>query len=191
MKILVLGMGNDLFGDDGVGLHAVRLLKDEWADGATSGELSSSVEFVECLLSGAALLDVIHGYDALVVIDTIMKAEPITGRISILDAADIRDFPGPSPHYVSVPQVLAIGREIGLKMPRTVVIIAVEAKDLFRLGEGLSEDMHTRLPDILEAAQGVLQRLAARPDGLSIGSEESAVRSRSLDGRRQDRLSQV
>lgn len=191
MKILVLGMGNDLYGDDGVGLHVVRLLKDEWADGAMSGEPSSSVEFVECFLSGAALLDVVHGYDALVVIDTIMKAEPITGRISILDTVDIRDFPGPSPHYVSVPQVLAIGREIGLNMPRTVVIIAVEAKDLFRLGERLSEDMYTRLPDILVAAKGVLHRLAARPDGLSIDSEESALRSRSRDGRRQDRLSGV
>lgn len=163
MKTLVLGMGNDLYGDDGVGLHAVRLLKDEWVDGATPGAPSSSVEFVECFLSGAALLDVIHGYDALVVIDTIMKAEPVTGRISVLDAADIRDFPGPSPHYVSVPQVLAIGREIGLKMPGTVAVIAVEAKDLFRLGEGLSEDMQARLPDIIEAAKDVLHRLAARP----------------------------
>ncbi len=191
MKILVLGMGNDLYGDDGVGLHAVRLLKDEWAEETASGKPSSSVEFVECLLSGAALLDVIHGYDALVVIDTIMKAEPITGRISILDAADIRDFPGPSPHYVSVPQVLAIGREIGLKMPRTVVIIAVEAKDLFRLGEGMSEDMHTRLPDILEVAKDVLHRLAAQPANGSIHAEEPAVRSRSLDGRRHGRLSEV
>jgi len=191
VKILVLGMGNDLYGDDGVGLHAVRLLKDEWADGATPGEPSSSVEFVECLLSGAALLDVIHGHDALVVIDTIMKAEPLTGRISILEAADIRDFPGPSPHYVSVPQVLAIGREIGLKMPRTVVIIAVEAKDLFRLGEGLSEDMHTRLPDILEVAKDVLHGLAAQPAEWVDRLRRIRCRSRSLDGRRLGRQSEV
>lgn len=169
MKILVLGMGNDLYGDDGVGLHAVRQLRDEWAAGPKPPERSLSVEFVECALSGAALLDVIHGYDALVVIDTIMKAEPVTGRIRILDAPDIRDIPGPSPHYVSVPQVLALGRELGLKMPRTVTIIAVEAKDLFRLGEGLSEDMQARLPDLLEAARDALQRLVARPSAGAIG----------------------
>ena len=169
MKILVLGMGNDLYGDDGVGLHAVRLLRNEWAARATSREPSLSVEFAECLLAGAALLDVVHGYDALVVIDTIMKAEPVTGRIRILDAAEIRDFPGPSPHYVSVPQVLALGRELGLKMPRTVMVIAVEAKDLFRLGEGLSEEMRARLPDLLEAAKDALHRLAARPQGGAVG----------------------
>jgi hydrogenase maturation protease len=161
MRTLVLGMGNDLYGDDGVGLQAIRLLKDEWAASATSEEGSSSVVFAECVLSGAALLDLVHGYDALIVIDTIMRAEPVTGRIRILDAADIRDLPGPSPHYVSVPQVLAIGREIGLKMPRTVKVIAVEAKDLFRLGEGLSQEMSARLPDILQAARKVLRGLAA------------------------------
>jgi hydrogenase maturation protease len=177
VKILVLGMGNDIYGDDGVGLHAVRLLKDEWTDQAMPGGSSASVEFVECVLSGAALLDVIHGYDALVVIDTIIKAEPVTGRIRILDAADIRDFPGPSPHYVSVPQVLAIGRDIGLAMPKTVLIIAIEAKDLFRLGEGLSEDMRNRLPDILGAAKDVISRLAVQADQWPIGSGGPGIRS--------------
>ncbi len=176
MKILVLGMGNDIYGDDGVGLHAVRLLKDEWADQAAPGGSSASVEFVECVLSGAALLDVIHGYDALVVIDTIIKAEPVTGRVRILDAADIRDLPGPSPHYVSVPQVLAIGRDIGLTMPKTVLIIAIEAKDLFRLGEGLSEDMRNRLPDILKAAKDVISRLAVQADPWPIGPRGPAIR---------------
>jgi len=164
MKTLVLGLGNDLYGDDGVGLQAVRLLRDEWAGGAMSGDPSSSVEFIECPLSGAALLDVIQGYDALVVIDTIIKAEPMTGRIRILDAADIRGFPGPSPHYISVPQVLAIGRELGLDMPGAVRVIAVEAKDIFRLGEGLSEDMQAKLPEITRAAKTVLRGLAAQPD---------------------------
>jgi hydrogenase maturation protease len=170
VKVLVLGMGNDVYGDDGVGLHAVRLLRDQRAGRAASGEKSVVVEFAECVLAGAALLDVIHGYDALVVIDTIMKANPVTGRIRILEAANIRDFPGPSPHYVSVPQVIAMGRELGLKMPGTVTVVAVEAKDLFRLGEELSEDMRIRLPKILEAANSVLRRLAARREERSVSS---------------------
>jgi hydrogenase maturation protease len=177
VKILVLGMGNDIYGDDGVGLHAVRLLRDEWIDETMAGGSFSSVEFVECVLSGAALLDIIHGYNALVLIDTIMKDEPVTGRIRILDAADIRDFPGPSPHYVSVPQVLAIGRAIGLTMPKVVVIIAIEAKNLFRLGEGLSEEMCARLPDILGVAKDVLRRLVVQPDQWPIGPKEAALRS--------------
>ncbi len=165
MKVLVLGMGNDLYGDDGVGLHAVRRLRDEWAARGRRRKPWLNVEFAECVISGAALLDVIHGYDALVVIDTIMKADPVTGRVRVLDAGEVRDLPGPSPHYVSVPQVLAMGREIGLEMPRTVKIVAVEAKDLFRLGEGLSKAMAARLQDIIAEAVKVLGRLATTAGG--------------------------
>ena len=34
MKILVLGLGNDLYGDDGVGIEAVRRLRNDWEGGA-------------------------------------------------------------------------------------------------------------------------------------------------------------
>ena len=156
MRILVLGLGNDLYGDDGVGLHAVRLLKEEWAGRNGEGERTDQVDFVECSLSGLALLDVFLGYDALVIIDTIVNSEPVTGQVRILEGTELRDFPGPSPHYVSIPQTLTIGRQLGLTVPRRVKIVAVEAKDLYRLGEGLSEDMTRRLPEVIEATKGVL-----------------------------------
>jgi len=198
LKILVLGLGNDLYGDDGVGLHAVRLLKEEWAGRNGEGERTdqvkgrafgsplarglyprastaevdpqampgapAAVDFVECALSGLALLDVFLGYDALVIIDTIVNSEPVTGRVRILEGTELRDFPGPSPHYVSIPQTLTIGRQLGLPVPRWVKIVAVEAKDLYRLGEGLSDDMTRRLPEVIEATKGVLSALGTSSD---------------------------
>jgi hydrogenase maturation protease len=159
VRILALGLGNDLYGDDGVGLHAVRLLRNAWTAGAQPAGTHDEVDFVECPVSGVALLDVIHGYDALMIIDTIIKDDPVTGRIRLLETTDVRNVPGPSPHYVSIPQTLAMGKLLGLKMPVTVKIVAVEAKNLFRLGEGLSKDMKARLPEILDAASNVLRGL--------------------------------
>ncbi len=161
MRILVLGLGNDLYGDDGVGLHAVRLLKEEWTGFSGDRRGNGCVDFAECPLSGLALLDVVLGYDALVIIDTIAKADPETGRIRLLDGADLRDLPGPSPHYVSIPQTLTIGRQLGLPVPQRVKIVAVEAKDLYRLGEGLSDDMLRRLPEVITATKDVLSVLGA------------------------------
>lgn len=97
MKILVLGLGNDFYGDDGVGLEVVRGLRKEWASAHHRPAKACQVEFVECLLTGIGLLEVIVGYDALVVIDTIFKPYPVTGRIRLLEAKDVRDFPGPPP----------------------------------------------------------------------------------------------
>ena len=163
LRILVLGLGNDLYGDDGVGLHAVRRLRAELESGAGAFGPADGLDFAECLLSGVALLDVIRGYDAIVIIDTIVKPDPVLGRISLLDASDVREIPGPSPHYISVPQTLTLGKQLGLEMPKTVKIVAVEAKNLYCCGEGLSEAMMARLPAILDATKNVIRELGERP----------------------------
>ncbi|MBM3293287.1 MAG: hydrogenase maturation protease [Candidatus Aminicenantes bacterium] len=161
MRILVLGLGNDFYGDDGVGLEAVRMLEREWAEAAFAKGTNWAVEFEACPLTGLALLDVVAGFDALVVIDTVRRPDPATGRIRVLGAEDLRDVPGPSPHYVSIPQTLAIGRGLGLRMPERIKIIAVEAKNLYRLGEGLTAEMRGALPEIVAAARGILENWPA------------------------------
>lgn len=158
MKILVLGLGNDLFGDDGVGLEVVRHLEAMRSSTGLFPGAAATVDFMACTLSGLALLDVVVGYDALVIIDTIQRPDPVTGRVRILELADIRDVPGPSPHYISVPQTLALGRSLGLKMPQKVTIVAIEAGNLHGLGEGLSEAMRERLPDIVAASRSALEK---------------------------------
>jgi hydrogenase maturation protease len=157
LKILVLGLGNDLYGDDGVGPHVVRLLEQERAAGRPSADVACAVDYVSCALSGLALLDVVIGYDTLLIVDTILRPDPVIGRIRVLDMSDIRDVPGPSPHYISIPQTLALGRSLGLMVPESVKIVAVEAKNLHRLGEGLSEAMRRRLPAIMAAVNGALE----------------------------------
>lgn len=161
MKILVLGLGNELYGDDGAGLEAVRRLRDSWPDGSPPGKAEHGVTFLECGLTGAALLDVVAGYDALLIIDTIIREDPETGRVHLLDGADIRDFPGPSPHYISVPQTLVLGRQLGLDMPEKVKILGIEARSLYRLGDGMSAEMSARMPAILEAARSVIRGLVS------------------------------
>ena len=161
MKILVLGLGNDLYGDDGVGPEVVRKLEERGAAAPASYGADVGVDYLACALSGLALLDVVVGYDALVIIDTILRPDPVVGRTRILDMPDIRDVPGPSPHYISVPQTLSLGRSLGLKMPKTVKVVAVEARNLHRLGEGLSEGMRSQLPDIIAAADKAVTATAA------------------------------
>jgi hydrogenase maturation protease len=146
-----------------VGLQVVRLLEQERAAGRLRAGAARAVDFVPCALSGLALLDVVAGYDALVIIDTIQRPDPVIGRVRILDMEDVRDVPGPSPHYISVPQTLALGRSLGLKMPETVKIVAVEAKNLHCLGEELSEAMRRRLPSIVAAANRLLAAVASPP----------------------------
>jgi hydrogenase maturation protease len=162
MRTLVLGLGNDLYGDDAAGLEVVRRLRQEAVEGRSSFCDMEKTDFEECALSGLALLDVITGYDALLIVDTIKKATPRTGRVRLLEAADLRALPGPSPHYISVPQTIAIGKRLGLRVPARIKVVAVEAKNIHRLGEGLSEEMSRAMPRILARVMGVLKDFPGR-----------------------------
>jgi hydrogenase maturation protease len=156
MRTLLLGLGNELYGDDGVGIHVVRKIKEAAAKKEPSVPVFENVVVEECSLSGLALLDVIVGYDRLVLVDTIERASPVPGRVHLLEEEHIRAVPGPSPHYVSIPQMIELGRKLGLHVPSRIRVVAVEAKNIHQLGEGLSLEMEESIPAIIQSIEAVL-----------------------------------
>jgi len=160
MKTLVLGLGNDLYGDDGIGIHIIKNIQENPRLEKELSAICPSVEFKPCGQTGLALLDVITGYDSLVIIDTIKKPNPHTGKIHDLEGNELRYIPGPSPHYVSIPQSIEIGKKLGLKVPTTIKIIAIEAKNMYNLGENLTKKMKKKIPVILNKLKSVLKEIS-------------------------------
>jgi hydrogenase maturation protease len=154
MKTLILGLGNELYGDDGVGLEVIRQMESHPHLKKLRQKHPISLEASN--LTGLKLLDIIAGYDVLIIIDTIKTSQPATGKIRLLEGSDLRHIPGPSPHYVSIPQMIDLGQQIGLKMPQIIKIIAVEAKNIYYLGEGLSPEMKASVPRIIQTLTQVL-----------------------------------
>ncbi|HDJ24166.1 MAG: hypothetical protein B5M54_01890 [Candidatus Aminicenantes bacterium 4484_214] len=157
MKTLVLGLGNELYGDDGVGIEVIHELHND----PVIKKLSQhhSLELKASNLTGLKLLDLIADFDVLLIIDTIKSDQPTTGKIRLLDGSELRHIPGPSPHYVSIPQMIELGHQIGLKMPWIVKIIAVEAKNIYQLGEGLTPEMKTSIPHIVRSVTQILEEV--------------------------------
>jgi hydrogenase maturation protease len=156
VRTLLLGLGNELYGDDGVGIAVVKALRKDIKKKKKLAKQFADVKIEECCLSGMALLDVIVGYDRLILVDTIKRKAPLPGRVHLLRPDQIRAIPGPSPHYVSIPQTIEIGRKLGLCVPSKIVIIAIEAKNTYSLGEGLSEEMKEKIPDIIQKVRDAL-----------------------------------
>ena len=159
MKTLILGLGNDLYGDDGIGLHIIHLLQENSSTLDSGSAPENQIDLHPCSLTGLSILDEIVGYDNLIIIDTIKRESPVTGRITVMEEKDIRHIPGPSPHYVSLPQMIEIGRRLNLKVPDKIKIIAVEAKNMYNLGESLTPEMKQAVPDILSKLKSVLRTL--------------------------------
>jgi hydrogenase maturation protease len=141
MKTLVLGLGNELLSDDGLGLLAVRKLREESRNNA---------DFVECSLSGMALLDAFIGYDRAIIIDAVKSGRNAPGTIYELNPEDLGPVFAPSPHYSGLPELLTTAAKLGLDFPGQIKIFAMEVADPYTIGGGLSEPVRTALGEIVD-----------------------------------------
>jgi hydrogenase maturation protease len=143
VKVLVLGVGNPILSDDGVGIHVARELKKGCIPGVDVEELAAS---------GLELLDVVRGYDKVVIIDAIQTTKGKPGELHVLEEKDFeKSIHGSSPHGINIATALALGRKlVPAEMPKEVVFFAVEAEDLINVSERLTPSVAKALPSIVD-----------------------------------------
>lgn len=144
-KVLVLGLGNDILTDDAIGLYVAQAVLERFDASGIRG-----IDVVATCEMGLALLDIIVGHDDLVLIDAVQTGRRAAGTIHELAEGDLRKMPGMSPHFLGVGEILALGRELGLKMPTRVRILAVEVQDPFTLGTALTPALRHAMPAVVE-----------------------------------------
>ncbi len=154
MSLVILGLGNDLLGDDGIGLLAARaLLPFE----------SSGVAVRSAGQSGLYLLEHLQGFDDAIVVDSVLGDHP--GTIRELTDSELPRSIVPSAHYVGLPEALALARSAGLAVPQRLRIFGVEIDAAQRIGAAPGSAVASCLPRLVET---VLR--AAREWGYAPGS---------------------
>jgi hydrogenase maturation protease len=136
-SILVLGIGNILLKDEGVGVHVVQAMADQAAKGTL--KLSDDVELFDGGTFGIDLLDTIAGRRKVIVIDAVqVTAEEASdpskigpGAILRLTADDLarRETADLSLHQVGLFETLTMARQIGSAVGE-VVILGIVPKTL-------------------------------------------------------------
>jgi len=147
-KILLLGLGNDILGDDGVGLVAARLLK---------GEFEKGVDIIEASVGGFALLDVFQGYEKVLLLDAIATGDCSPGTILEFSEKDFQKLVAPSPHFAGLPEIFEVAKKLGVPFPNEVRILAMEVEDPYRFREALSPSVEKALPAFIESARQILK----------------------------------
>jgi hydrogenase maturation protease len=140
MKILILGLGNELLGDDAVGILVARVLKEKLKDKA---------DVVESSLSGMALLDLLVGYERAILIDAVKTGRTPPGTIAELSPADLGAVAAPSPHYAGLPELIATAQALHLDFPKEIKIFAIEVEDPHTIGRGLSHTVAQALGKLI------------------------------------------
>ncbi|HEY68284.1 MAG TPA: hydrogenase maturation protease [Thermoflexia bacterium] len=146
LKTLVVGLGNPILTDDGVGIHVVRALAVRCR--------RDDVTFAEASLGGLRLLDLIAGYERVVLVDAIQTRDGKPGDVHRLHPNDLRaSLHSGSTHDLSLPGALALGRGMGMKLPddEAITIIAIEVEDVLTFGEDCTPAVAAAIPRAVEA----------------------------------------
>lgn len=140
MALVILGLGNDLLGDDGIGLLAADALR---------GCEGSEVTVRTSAQSGLYLLEYLQGFDDAIVVDSVAGDRP--GAFRELRGAEVSEVAVPSAHYVGLPEALALARASGLSMPRRLRIFGIEIDVAQRIGSEPSPPVVASLPRVVAA----------------------------------------
>jgi hydrogenase maturation protease len=148
--ILVLGVGNLVLTDEGVGVHVVQRLQKM--------DLPSHVEVLDGGTSGFDLLDDIEGRKKVVVVDAV-KGEQPPGTIYRMTTEDIEETPKSrlSLHDIDMTDLLKLVDLFEIEKPE-IVIIGIEPKDIESASLELSQEIEARVPRLIELVMREIEK---------------------------------
>jgi hydrogenase maturation protease len=149
--IMVLGVGNLLFTDEGVGIHVVQALVEEYA-------FSSNISIEDGGVLGIRLLGIISEADDLIVVDAIRNGGSPGSLYRIEgDAIPNRILAKNSLHQVDLLEALTLCQALD-RVPETV-IIGVEPQDIETIGLELTAPVQEKIESLKEMTLRELDRL--------------------------------
>jgi len=143
MKTLVLGLGNSILSDDGVGINVAQELRKKLND--------PQITVTETSTAGLSLLDSIVGYDKVIIIDAVQTDKGQAGQIYHMEPEDFsftKHFT--SPHQINLITALELGKMLDLAMPQKITIFAVEAKDITTFSEKCTPAVEQAIPEVVK-----------------------------------------
>ena len=149
-RALLLGIGNPLLTDDGIGIAVARELAKRRLPG---------IDIEEATASGIEVMEMMLDYEKVVVVDAIMMPDREPGEIMRLEEKDFsHTVHGSSPHGVNISTAIALGRQTSPeRMPKEIVFIAMQAEDVSTFGERQTEKVARKMPELVDAVVREMQ----------------------------------
>lgn len=145
-KNLILGVGNTWRRDDGVGIKAIDLLRQENLSG---------VDLVDGGIDGLSLIDTIKQYQQAIIIDAV-NMQLAAGSVKLFTSQEAKikiKNDALSTHGFGLAEVLGLLEQLGCDTK--ITIIGVQPQDV-SFGEGLTELVMANLPKVIELCRSVL-----------------------------------
>ena len=159
MKTIVIGLGNPILGDDGVGWRVVDEVKRKMLASTESCLEAGDLAIESLSLGGISLMEHLLGYQRFVLVDAFLSAEE-PGTILIARLQEIPEssaFHITSAHDTSLKNALKIGRELSVDVPEDITVVGICTTAMHDFSEQLSPPVAASVP---KAGQIVMDLLA-------------------------------
>ena len=136
-EVLIVGLGNPILGDDGVGWVVAREVETRLEESGYSVE-------VDCLaLGGLSLMERMIGYKRVILIDSLNTDQRPQGSVITFTLEDLVDLTlghASAAHDASLKTALGMGRKLNLILPadKHVHVVGIEAQHVYDFKEELS-----------------------------------------------------
>jgi hydrogenase maturation protease len=144
MKTIILGVGNQILGDDGVGVHIANELKKHIQN--------PDVTIDEAITGGMNLLDLILGYDKVIIIDAVKTETGENGEVKRIPLNDFSTLHSCNPHDVSLVEAIEMAKKMGeTRIPKEIIVVGIMMKQIpCEFGEKLSNNIAAAVPKAVE-----------------------------------------
>jgi hydrogenase maturation protease len=155
MKTIVVGLGNPLLGDDGVGWRVAQEVKQR-----LPGDSAISVECYS--LSGLSLMEQLIGFDRVILIDSLNTGRHEQGEVVTFTLDTLEDLTyghSASAHDASLKTALGVGRSMGERLPadRDIHVVAIEAQHVYDFKEELTPAVAASVPVAVDKVRELLK----------------------------------
>jgi len=152
LRVIIVGLGNISFSDDGAGILVARALQ--------AHDLPEEIVIREAAEGGLDTLDMIPGFDFAVIIDAVRTVQGIPGTVYRFELDQINSLPIVSPHDIDVLTALKLGKELGFVLPEQIMFFGIEVKDLNTPGDECSVEIKKTIPVCTDMVIGYLDTVS-------------------------------
>ncbi len=155
-KIIIIGLGNPILGDDGVGWWVAKGVQKKLVERETNFD---RLEIQCCALGGLSLMERLAGFDRAIIIDAIQTGYRRIGQVDHYSLQELPDFSAghmTAAHDTSLQTAMTLGREMGAELPNHLDIIGIEVEQVYEFSDSLSQEVAAAIPAAIRLVFNVL-----------------------------------
>lgn len=137
--MIIVGLGNPILSDDGIGCHIACKLQDIIQE--------PEISVMEANVVGLDFLDILSDYDEAIIIDAIQTDISQPGSIYRLEPeAFVNAWHASTPYDINFATVLELGKRLGLCLPQEIAIYTIQIKDVSSFCEECTNEVKAAIP---------------------------------------------